>query len=63
MVRVVQHLVGQPRLDDVAALHDRDPMCQQAGDRDVVRHQHDRDSQTGDQGADQVEKSCLYGDV
>ena len=32
MLRIVEHLVGQPVLDDGAALHDHQPVRQQAGD-------------------------------
>ena len=49
MVRIVQHLVGQPGFHDPAALHHRDPVRQQPSDRDVMRHQHHGDAQAGHQ--------------
>ena len=52
-----------PVFDDPAALHDDDAAGEEAGDGDVVGHQHDGNAEAGDQGADEVEQAGLDGDV
>ena len=63
MLRIVQHLVGQPGLHHHAALHHHDAVRQQAGHGEVVGDQHHGDVQPRDQRADQVEQARLHRDV
>ena len=45
MLRVVQHLVGEPGLDHLAMPHDEDATRQQPRDRDIVGDEHHRDAE------------------
>ena len=59
MMRIVQHPVGQPLLDDAAAFHDDHALRQEARNGEVVRHDDDRQAEIGDQRPQEVEHARL----
>ena len=63
MLRIVQHLVGQPGLHHPAALHHHDAMGEQPRHREVVRHQHHGEAESATRRANQVEQACLHRNV
>lgn len=63
MLRIVEHLIGEPGLDDCAAAHDDQPMRQQARDPEIVGHDDDREPELVAQSAQQIEQTGLYRDV
>jgi hypothetical protein len=63
VLRIVEHLVGQPGLDHLAVAHHHQPVGQQAGDGEVVGDDDRGQAQVGDQPAQQVEQPRLHRDV
>src|SRR5262249_6732266 len=60
---VVEDLVGQTTLDDLAVLHDHDPVRQQPCDTKIVGHDHDCKLEIGNKATDEIEQACLHRDV
>ena len=59
MLRIVQHLIGEPGLDHLAVAHHQDAAGEEARHRDIMRDEHDRDAKPPDQRADEIEQDRI----
>src|SRR5689334_10933605 len=60
VLRIVEHLIGEAALDDLAAAHDDKPLRQQPRHAEIVRHHDRRESQLAAERPDQVEEARLH---
>ena len=62
MLRVVHHRARRSLLDDPAEVHDRDPVGEARGGREIVGDHQDAEAVLA-QSVEQVEDACAYRDV
>jgi hypothetical protein len=60
---IVEHLIGQSTLDNATALHDHDPVRQQARYSKIMGYHNGGEVQFADEVAQEVEQPCLHGDI
>ena len=59
MLGIVEHLVGETRLDDLPAPHDEEPVREEPRDGEVVGHDDGREPEVRDEPAQEVEQPGL----